>query len=236
MYPCFCRYINNSIISSVNRSINRSIYLTIIIIFHHKTMSATGRKKYKDLGARVSKSTTGQRKTATNHFNEFLKDVDSKYSFDTLTDEYITPELFGEFTDYLMTKAKINMLETVLSYCSDVKMVLSTKYPNSVAFRRDTVWYTKVRANMEALYYDQAEASGTDVRDRRLECGEDHISFMSDLMFRQILRGKLCYHDRLLIIRHRHMLGRILEVARIKWLSIVWSDVLRYFLLICLLF
>ncbi len=96
-------------------------------------------------------------KTSSNWFSKYLRhlhDVDSskfpysEYQQTGMDEEIFTPNLIGEFGDYLIKIAKIKRVNTTLAYLKGLKSLLEKDYPSTEAMFSKGTWYTKLRANI----------------------------------------------------------------------------------------
>ncbi len=96
-------------------------------------------------------------KTSCNWFSKYLRhihDVDplqfpySEYQSTGMDENIFTPNLIGEFGDFLIKIGKIKRVNTTLAYLKGLKSLLEKDYPSTEAMFIKGTWYRKLRANI----------------------------------------------------------------------------------------
>ncbi len=96
-------------------------------------------------------------RTSSNWFSKYLRhlhDVDpikfpySKYESAGMDDNFFTPNLVGEFGDFLIKMGKIKRVNTTLAYLKGLKSLVEKDYPSTEAMFSKGTWYKKLRANI----------------------------------------------------------------------------------------
>lgn len=181
-----------------------------------------GHIELQDISMNRAKSTKKLYCAAMNHFDKYMLYVtNNQMSLAQLAEhhpEKITKDLVGKFTDYLFRVAKIETIGTAHDYLSSAKTNLSLINSAVHAELDHPVWYRKLRHNVKAVYIQDCVETGKPISTAQGSMTEDHLDYICTTLFAAGSRN--CLADRCLLAFNWQCVGRISEVATLRWKNI----------------
>lgn len=184
---------------------------------------------YENVGNRCSEKYGKQVQTAVNAYNNFLELLhlhnSRKYPYKSLAE---TPkehfrnyrETFGMFPRHLLDILKIKH-GSANGYVSKVKnLICSSKYNEESDIGNES-WFRKLNANTKKIFYEKAIQTGEALSNSAPPMTTEDLNCLATLLLRKNCRTSLS--QRCLLVMQWQALGRISEIARMKFLDISWN-------------
>ena len=132
-----------------------------------------------------------------------------------IPDTYFTKDLFGRFADYMISIQPRLAYNTIESYLSKVKNIISEDYEYSKRVRYLTngkpAWYTRLVQKVRSTCNDVCLEEGTRLQDSAPAMTEGDLELLCKILFMK--EANESFADRCLLIFQWQLMGRISEIC-----------------------